>query len=74
MKVKVKLFASFQTGRFEAEVREYPEPTTIGRVLAELNIPEPEVGILLLNAVHAKPQQALKDGDVLAIFPLVGGG
>ena len=74
MKVTVKLFASFQLGRFEVELREYPEQTAIGQIFQDLHIPAGEVGILLLNAVHAKPQQILKDGDVLAIFPLVGGG
>jgi molybdopterin converting factor small subunit len=74
MKVTVKLFASFQTGRFKQEVREYPDQTLIGNVVRELNIPEREIGILLLNAVHAKLEQPLSDGDILAIFPLVGGG
>lgn len=74
MKVNVKLFASFQTGRFKQEIREYPKQTLIGTVIDELNIPEGEVGILLLNAVHAKPEQSLSEGDLLAIFPLVGGG
>ena len=74
MKVTVKLFASFQAGRFKIEIREYPDQTLIGTVVRELNIPEEEVGILLLNAVHAKLEQPLSDGDLLAIFPLVGGG
>ena len=74
MNVTVKLFASFQTGRFNQEVREYPDQTLIGSVIKELNIPEEEVGILLLNAVHVNPKQPLSDGDLLAIFPLVGGG
>jgi molybdopterin synthase sulfur carrier subunit len=74
MNVTVKLFASFQMGRFVQEIREYPEPTTVGSIIRELNIPEEEVGILLLNAVHANPQETLKNGDLLAIFPLVGGG
>ena len=74
MQVTVKLFASFQTGRFKIEIREYPDQTLIGAVVRELNIPEGEVGILLLNAVHAKMDQPLADGDLLAIFPLVGGG
>ncbi|HEX9778352.1 MAG TPA: MoaD/ThiS family protein [Geopsychrobacteraceae bacterium] len=74
MKVTVKLFASFQPGRFNLETRDYPEHTRIGSIIRELNIPEEEVGILLLNAVHAKPEQTLSDGDILAIFPLVGGG
>ena len=74
MKVTVKLFASFQTGRFKQEIRDYPDQTLIRSIVQELNIPEEEVGILLLNAVHAKPEQTLSDGDLLAIFPLVGGG
>jgi len=74
MQVTVKLFASFQKGRFKIEIREYPDRTPIGTVVRELNIPEGEVGILLLNAVHAKMDQPLADGDLLAIFPLVGGG
>ena len=74
MQVTVKLFASFQTGRFKIEVREYTDQTLIETVVRKLNIPEEEVGILLLNAVHAKLDQPLNDGDLLAIFPLVGGG
>ena len=74
MKVTVKLFVSFQIGRFNQELREYPDQTLIGSVVRELNVPEEEVGILLLNAVHAKLEQPLSDGDILAIFPLVGGG
>jgi molybdopterin converting factor small subunit len=74
MKVTVKLFASFQAGRFNKEIRDYPDQTSIGSIVQELNIPEEEVGILLLNAVHADLGQSLKDGDIVAIFPLVGGG
>jgi len=74
MKVTVKLFASFQEGRFKKELREYPEQTRIGEVIEELKVPVDEVGILLLNSVHAKPEKVLEEGDVLAIFPLVGGG
>ena len=74
MKITVKLFASFQAGRFNVEIREYPEPTLIGDVVREQNIPEEKIGIVLLNAVHAKLHQPLKEGDILAIFPLVGGG
>lgn len=74
MKVTVRLFASFQSGRFNQEIREYLEDTLIRNVIQELKIPESEVGILLLNAVHADLEQKLSDGDILAVFPLVGGG
>jgi molybdopterin converting factor small subunit len=74
MKITVKLFASFQAGRFNVEIREYPEPTLIGDVVREQDLPEEKIGIVLLNMVHAKLYQPLRDGDILAIFPLVGGG
>ena len=54
MKVTVKLFASFQAGRFNKEIRDYPDQTSIGSIVQELNIPEEEVGILLLNDAAVK--------------------
>lgn len=72
--ITVKLFASFRIGRFDREVREYPQGTLVGDVIRELGIPAAEAGILLLNFVHVNLQQPLADGDVLSIFPLVGGG
>ncbi len=74
MQITVKLFASFQTGRFQCDVRSYPESTLVSHILQELAIPESEVGIILLNMIHAKSDQSLAEGDILAIFPLVGGG
>lgn len=74
MKITVKLFATFREGRFSVEVREYPEGTRIAVILSELNIPEQQIGMIMVNARHAEPDQELHDGDTLAIFPLVGGG
>lgn len=74
IQVTVKLFASFRIGRFDKEIREYPSATTVGDVVRDLEIPETEVGILLLNFVHVNLHQPLADGDALSIFPLVGGG
>ena len=74
MQVTVKLFASFRAGRFDLEIREYPQATTVADVVRGLKIPESEIGILLLNSVHVDLQRQLADGDVLSIFPLVGGG
>lgn len=74
IKITVKLFASFRIGRFDREIREYPPATTVGDVVRDLQIPEAEVGILLLNFVHVNLHRQLVDGDALSIFPLVGGG
>ncbi|TWJ19112.1 MoaD/ThiS family protein [Geobacter argillaceus] len=74
MKVIVKLFASFRTGRFVIEERAYPDGTTVGRVVEELGLPEQELGIMLVNSRHVKLDHQLADNDTLALFPLLGGG
>jgi molybdopterin converting factor small subunit len=43
-------------------------------VVASLTIPEPEIGIVLVNGRHAPLAQTLNEGDTLSLFPLVGGG
>jgi molybdopterin converting factor small subunit len=74
MRVTVKLFASFRTGRFSVEEREYAEGTTIGEVADSIDLPREEIGIMMVNSRHAKLDRELADGDILAIFPLLGGG
>jgi len=74
MRVTVKLFASFRTGRTPIAESELPEGTTIADVVAELDIPVSELGIIMVNSRHAKLDRELADGDTLALFPLLGGG
>jgi molybdopterin converting factor small subunit len=74
MEITVKLFATFRTGRFTIETREYPEETTVRQIVRELEIPESELGILLVNSRHVDLKRVMADGETLAIFPLLGGG
>jgi molybdopterin synthase sulfur carrier subunit len=74
MQIKVKLFASFRVGRFAVETRQYPPETRIAEVIRGLQIPEEQIGMIMLNHRHAEPDQRLNDGDTLSLFPLVGGG
>ena len=74
MKITVKLFASFRTGRIPLETREYPDGTTVADIVAEQRIPVGELGIIMVNSRHVKIERELVDGDTLAIFPLLGGG
>ena len=74
MNVTIKLFATFRTGRFGEETREYSADTTVGDILKELNLPVDEIGATLINHKHVEEDQTLMDGDTLSIFPLVGGG
>lgn len=74
VKVTVKLFASLRKDRFAAKDFDYQEGVTVGHILASLNIPEEEAAIIFINARHGDPGSSLKGGDLLAIFPPVGGG
>jgi sulfur-carrier protein len=74
MRITVKLFANFRTGRFSVEEREYPEGTTIGQVADDISLPREEIGVMMVNSRHAKLDRIMDDGDILALFPLLGGG
>jgi sulfur-carrier protein len=74
MKITVKLFATFRHGRFDLEVRDYPEGTRVGQIVDELQLPLDKLGILMVNSRHVDLDRVLVDGETLAIFPLVGGG
>jgi molybdopterin converting factor small subunit len=74
MNVTVKLFASFRTGRFEIETGDYPAGTTVADVADSLNLPLAELGIMMVNNRHVKLERVLLEGDILALFPLLGGG
>jgi len=74
MQVTVKLFASFRTGRTPIEICDYPAGTAVADVVARLGIPVADLGIMLVNHRHVHLDRELADGDILAIFPLLGGG
>jgi len=74
MKITVKLFATFRAGRFDIELRDYPEGTKVGQIVDELELSRDKLGILMVSNRHVDLERVLVDGETLAIFPLVGGG
>ena len=74
MRFTVKLFAYFRDNRFRAEVREYPEGTTVEQVIRSLGIDLVEVGVTRINSRHCTLDQVPAENDQLAIFPAIGGG
>ena len=74
MNITVKLFASFRAGRFDIESRDYPVGPTVADVADSLNLPQTELGIMMINNRHVKLDRLLAEGDILALFPLLGGG
>ncbi len=72
--ITVKLFATFQRGRFAVESRPYTPEMTVGQVVDDLAIPRREVGVMLVNGRHVEFARCLDPGDTLSIFPVIGGG
>ena len=57
--------------------REVPYPvggTTVGRILADLGIPEAAVGIVMVNGRPGGLGTQVHDGDRVAFFAPAGGG
>jgi len=50
------------------------EGATVGQVLEMLNLPGTQDLILLVNGLHANKERVLNEGDVLSVFPPIGGG
>ncbi len=79
MDVEVKLFATLRdylpkgSSRFSCRL-EIDGRTTVQDILTRLKIPEEIPKIILVNGIHGKKEQVLKEGDVVSIFPPVAGG
>jgi len=74
MKITIKLFATlrdFGPGIKEVSVS---ENSTIEKIVKSFNLPEETPLLTIVNGVHTDPKEMLKERDVLALFPPVGGG
>lgn len=72
--VEVRLFATFRENREKIvflKINEYP---TLRDILSHLKINEKEIAIILVNGRHSSADIEIHGGDVIALFPPVGGG
>ncbi|MCR5138396.1 MAG: MoaD/ThiS family protein [Oscillospiraceae bacterium] len=72
--IEVRFFATLRSGRGKITEVSADEVSTAGDILRRFEIPEEEVHILLINGFHSRPEAAVKDGDIVSLFPPVGGG
>ena len=74
MKITVKLFASLGRERFDEKEIQMPNGISVHDVTKKLKIDPKEVSIIFINNRHAELEDTLKDKDILALFPPIGGG
>ncbi len=79
MLVTVKLFATLT--RFKRDTRagkafevDLPDNATVSDLVDHLKIPIEETHIIFINNIIQEPGSPLNAGDVIGIFPPVGGG
>jgi len=74
VEVEVRLFATLREGRFKQQKFSLDNGVSVENLLQQLGISPKDVSILLVNGRDAFFEQKLKDGDVISIFPPIGGG
>jgi len=74
MEVEIRLFATLRLGRFKKRTMDLPQGARLLDVLQEANVPDEEVSLPLVNGRYSKLDRRLVEGDVVSIFPAVGGG
>lgn len=72
--IEVRLFATFREGRDKEFFLEQKDFKNAGEIIDYFRIPREEVAILLINGIYSLIDTSVKDGDILALFPPVGGG
>lgn len=79
MKIEVQLYATLSQylpkgARNRKAMMEFDDGLTVDKVIDQLGIPKEQPNMVLVNGIHAQDDLALKDGDVLAVFPPLAGG
>lgn len=76
MKVTLKLFAQYRENLFKVKELELENGTTAKEVMDMFGISNHKLplGVLMINSRHKDEDTKLKDGDILSLFPKVGGG
>jgi len=80
MIVNVKLFATLRSyGPTDVDIGESFEislenEAVVAGLLQKLKIPKKEAKIIMINGINSELGDKLSEGDIIAIFPPVGGG
>ena len=72
--IEVRVFATLRQGREKITTLSPEGISCAGDILDRMRVPPAEVSILVVSGVHQKPETPVKDGDIVALFPPVGGG
>ena len=72
--IEVRVFATLRQGREKITMLSSDGIACAGDILTLMGITTEVVSIMRVNGFHQKPETPVKDGDIVALFPPVGGG
>ncbi len=74
MKIRVKLFANLRIDNEKEMLLDMPEEATPMDIIQQLDISEDDAKIIMINGRSKELDATLYEGDIVSIFPPVGGG
>jgi molybdopterin converting factor small subunit len=74
MKITVKLFAGLRAERFDEKGFDIDGVHDIDHLLKMIDLKREDVTIIFINGRHAGYDTVISDGDIVALFPPIGGG
>lgn len=72
--IEVRYFATFRKNNIKKEFIDYTEGIKVRDILFLKNIDEKDIAILLVNGIRNTGDKVLEKGDIISLFPPVGGG
>ena len=72
--IEIKLFAGLGRNFSVPDSFDLTKPHTVSEILVASGIPEEKAAIVFIQNRHAKLTDTVRPGEVLAIFPPIGGG
>jgi len=72
--MEIQLFATLREGRGKTADIEWYDGIDGYAILKELSLEPDDVKIFLINGHHNKPDAIIRQDDIIALFPAVGGG
>jgi len=75
-RISISLYATLRKKRSDLANRGpvTTKATTLGELLDEIGITKVEAAIIFLNGKRATLESEMQDGDMVGIFPILGGG
>lgn len=72
--IEIRYFATLRRNGLKKEVLSFEDSISVSKMLSKVLIDEKDVAILLVNGIKVSFDKELKDGDIVSLFPPVGGG